>query len=1038
MLQLWSSNATRRAPDSAERRRLPLALRGLRFLCCALLGLWLLYLIGANAFLNFNVLPFAFASTNQVKATIAGGWSVIPGRVHVRRARVTFQDHNVQFAIDMERGFLTLALRELAQRSFHVLQLRGEGVRFRMRNRIDPWDKSEPWVGALPPIPEFSSPAVYEAYVPEPPIPDAQYNLWKVHFDDVDVALTELWSQQFRYKGKGRARGKFQLEPARELWVGPATLDLDPGLLSVGTYRVAPGLHGHIDCTVHRFDVRPVHGLEPLRFISARVRLESPALDPQVYALFGADPATHVSSASGSLHLDLETRHGVLTGQSRFDVVQRGFELRASRGDLDAEQIELHAGVDELSGSHATILIDRGTLKEPIAPGHPPRIWHLDLTVGSKNRDLTRDFELDEARLGEARVALGDATWLNRWLKGRNFALTGGGVSLLARGRYRASLLDGDAVLESEGIAGIVADKPVHYAGSLSLSVERVDPQRFTGKAVADLSGHAMQMELGDGSLRVSGLQAHVFGQRDERSNALQGNAKLWNLATTKAGFVAQAPEVTAEVRSEQANDGAQLTHFKAEIPALRASGRNARLTTGAMARGTFAQPKNSTESSLEVWANLLKPSASVGESPVKTASTPRVELHAAVHSDARGALTGKLDLSPAAWTVEAGNLRFSGKSALLAKFDALDLGRNSGRVDARLSSTGVTLGDTTQNADCPWSRVQSLTLDGNAHWLERGDAEYALTGELQQSEVAWGDFLTRGDIGISARLGQGLFERDGKGTLEVSLRNASLQSGGGGDKGWAANVPTLGVRANLIRTSGALSGSAALSATQARGRIGATRLSTDLTADLKLDSLDVVARTAHASGAVHVRNAALPNVPDPVSKWWADIRLDSLFGRASENLELGGTFRASLRDATPGLAVLAEQGSVPRWVASAFPLRGLSVTGSLARRCRLTDIHLVELSGGPAVARGRLQSLPDGFQGALLMRLAGLGVVSAGLDFDAKHTSFGLFDGDTWLARFEHFFDGKSDAATKLACPPDPNLCTEPAAVSVASSAAE
>ncbi len=111
---------------------------------------------------------------------------------------------------------------------------------------------------------------------------------------------------------------------------------------------------------------------------------------------------------------------------------------------------------------------------------------------------------------------------------------------------------------------------------------------------------------------------------------------------------------------------------------------------------------------------------------------------------------------------------------------------------------------------------------------------------------------------------------------------------------------PALGVQATLTRSSGVLSGVATLSAAKARGRIGATQLSTDLGADFKLDALNLIARTAHASGAVHVRNAALPNVPDPVSNWWADIRLDSLFGRASENLELGGTFRASLRDATP------------------------------------------------------------------------------------------------------------------------------------------
>jgi hypothetical protein len=225
------------------------------------------------------------------------------------------------------------------------------------------------------------------------------------------------------------------------------------------------------------------------------------------------------------------------------------------------------------------------------------------------------------------------------------------------------------------------------------------------------------------------------------------------------------------------------------------------------------------------------------------------------------------------------------------------------------------------------------------------------------------------------------------------------------------------------------------LSAAAARGRIGATRLSTDLSAQFELDELNLAARSAHGSGSVHVRNAALPNVPDPVSKWWADIKLDSLFGRAEHHLELGGTFRADLRDATPGLAVLASQGSLPKWVASAFPLNGLSVTGSLARRCRLTDIHLVNLSGGPALARGRLQSVPDGFQGALLLRVAGLQAVSAGLDFNANETHFGLFDGDAWLSRFDKYFDRQSDQAVNLACPPDTNLCTEPEPVSVAAS---
>ena len=1008
----------------------------------SLAGLEFVYLLGANVFLNFGLLPLVFDSTDQVRTTISGGWSVLPGRVHVRNVRFIFKDHNLEFSIDMSSAFMVLHLTELAQHTVHASHLRGEGVVYRMRHRIDPWSKHEPFVGALPPIPEYPSPAVFEARVPEKPLTDAEYNLWSMHFDDVDATVSEFWVQTFRYQGHGRVRGQFKFKPARTLWVGPAKLELEPGLLSAGSYRVAPGLHGQIDCVVHPFDVRPVQGFDPLRYISARIRLDSPSLDPQFYALFGGNTSPRVASASGSLHMDVETRHGVLAPESRVDIVQRGFEIRAAQGELDAAQLELHAGLDPKIGSQATLIIDGGVLREPIAPGHAPTIEHVSASVVSANRDTSRDFGFKEARLNEARVRLGDASWLNRWLESNGFALSHGAVSLKAHGRYADSLLDGDAVLESDGVGASFGEKNAQhldYAGTLALQLERADLAQLTGKLNADLSGRSFQADLGKdaGQFRFAGLQAHVEAQRDARGNALSGQAKLWNLSASGDGFVVRAPGVIAKAHSEQAESGLQLTHFDAEVPLLQAEGRGARLTTAAIARGTFAQQKNQPEKKLEVWATLQRPRAVLGSKPVKTAATPRVELHAALASDALGALSGKLASLPAAWVVEAGNLRFTGKSALAADFAKLDLARHSGELSAQLVSTRVTLGDTTQNADCPWSRVESLQLSAAAKLLARGSTSFSLNGDARQTELNWGDFLTRGDIALRAHFDQGLVTNDGDGRVDVELRNASLQSGGGGGKGWAANVPELGVRAILARKSGKLSGTAHLDAPAARGRIGATRVSTDLAADFTMDALDLLANTMHGSGAVHVRNAALPNVTEPIAGWWADIKLDSLFARAEKNLELGGTFRADLRDATPGLAVLAQQGSLPKWVASAFPLRDLTVTGSLARRCRLTDIHLVQLAGGPAVARGRLQSLPDGFQGALLVRVAGFQALSAGLDFDAEHTHFGMFSGDDWLARFNQSFDQKSENAVKLVCPPDPNTCNQPEAVSVAASGA-
>jgi hypothetical protein len=1005
-------------------RRLP---RALRIALWVPIGLELFYLVAANAFLNFNLLPLAFAGTNQIKATVAGGWTIIPERVHVRNVRVIFQDHNLEFSLDLARGFLIVHLSELLKHQFHGSHLRGEGTAFRMRNRIDPWRKNDPDVASFAPFPEFHSPAVYEAYVPEPPVSDAAYNYWTVYLDDVDVGTSEVWVQAFRHRGRGRARGQFALKPARRLWVGPASLDLEPGTLSVGPYRVANGLHGRLDCVVHPFDVRWPSGLAPLRFISARVRLDAPALDPQVYALFAGEPAPQVTSASGSLHVDVEMRRGVLASGARLDVVQNGVELRTTQGDLSSEHVELHAGTPGDEGSEATLLIERGTVKEPIAPGYPPHIERLSATVLSDNRDATKDFGFKAARVDEARFSLRDASWLNRWLEGRGFALAGGGATVQARGRYENGLIDADALLESDGIAARLGTNRVHYAGSVAVHVTQADPKQATGNLSADVTGRSLHADLGQGKLDLAGMQLHVLAKRDAKGNAVHGEAKLFAFSSSGTVLTVHAPELDLVVNSEQTADGTQLTHFIANAAMLSADGEGARLTTAAMARGTLAQPKNSDDKHVDVSAVLTKPEATLGSTSVKKAAAPRVEVSASLTSSGpRGVLSGTLSLLPAAWRVDAGNMRFIGKSALALQLSGLDLDRHSGQVGGRLTSTGVTLGDTKQNADCPWSRVQRLELNGHADLQGAEHAALSLNGFFGQTELNWGEFITRADIGLVAQFDQGLWGRNGDGKLNLSFRNASLQSGASGKKGWSAKVPTLDLEARLAAREGKMSATAALKVEGARGRIGQTRVNTDLDAELKLDNLDLVGRTAHASGAVHVRNAALPGVADPVSNWWADVSLDSLYGHAAENLELGGTFRADLRDATPGLAILSEQGSLPKWVASAFPLRDLSVTGSLARRCRLTDIHLVQLSGGPAVARGRLQSVPDGFQGALLMRLAGFQAVSAGLDFDASHTHIGLFDGDAWLARWSQSFDRQSDNAVKLVCPPDPNLCTE------------
>ncbi|HEY8945718.1 MAG TPA: hypothetical protein VIM73_15720, partial [Polyangiaceae bacterium] len=296
------------------------------------LAIVLAYPIGANLFLRFGF-HLLFESTNQVNAKFASAWTVWPGTIHVRDLRVVFQDHNVQFAIDLPRGVLNAKLTELPSRTFRATRVRGEGLRFTMRHRIPPESTGAPWVKALPRIPEFRDPPVFESRVPEPPISDEEYNLWTIHLEDVEVRATEIWTQFVRYRGPAVARGAFRLKPARHLWVGPATLELERGKLTVGSERaLADSVSGRIHCVVHPFDVRIPVGTEVFRYISAKLDLTAQGVhaDPVPLILSGVGDQA-VRSAPGHLRIAASVEQGRFTERSQLEYTTPNLELESPR-----------------------------------------------------------------------------------------------------------------------------------------------------------------------------------------------------------------------------------------------------------------------------------------------------------------------------------------------------------------------------------------------------------------------------------------------------------------------------------------------------------------------------------------------------------------------------------------------------------------------------------------------------------------------------------------------------------------------------------
>jgi hypothetical protein len=127
-------------------------MRLLRLVVFTLLGTAIAYIFAANAILALGGVQKAFESTEDVKVAFRRAWSFWPGRVRVDGLRITMQDRNVQFVLDIPVAEVDIRLRDLARRTFHATRVRANGVAFRFRHRIQPESAGIPYVAAYPPM----------------------------------------------------------------------------------------------------------------------------------------------------------------------------------------------------------------------------------------------------------------------------------------------------------------------------------------------------------------------------------------------------------------------------------------------------------------------------------------------------------------------------------------------------------------------------------------------------------------------------------------------------------------------------------------------------------------------------------------------------------------------------------------------------------------------------------------------------------------------------------------------------------------------
>ncbi|HEV8246146.1 MAG TPA: hypothetical protein VGP93_10280, partial [Polyangiaceae bacterium] len=830
----------------------------LKLLLWLLVGIEASYLVLGNLFLSFGGVAKMFEATNDINATFESAYTIWPGDVHVRGLRIVFQDYNLQWSLDLPEVHVKLRLRELLKRTFHASSVRGEGAIFRMRHRVEPEDAGRPYVAALAPIPEYETPAVFEARVPRPPIPDDKYNLWTVHLEDVDVAVQEIWAQQFRILGSGRARGAFRLRAARTLWVGPASLDLYSSRVVAGDHDLALQLQGRIECNVVPFNVNVPDGREVLRYISTRIQLRASGMRWAAAELF-IDPAARLTLASGpgTLLADVVMERGRIAESSSLTLSSERFALLHPEFTLGLEQPTLVLrgtpnGTGESVVAFASALFQR---RDP--HGKPPWSGAFSMAFEETSLDTAAPaWALSEARFHAPDLHAPDLTWFNDWLQATGVRVEHGELTLALLGRFADNHWHAQA--QARTLDTRLRRGERWLQAGLDLQATLDSDRTFLPAAGASFVAKLARLESGgsgsDLSLRAP--SADVSGEiRGEPNGVSHGRlaVRMPELHVGSSDGSADVRTLVTRARFDRQSDGVLHGKLSAEADAIAGRlGAASLFAPGAEISGNVrSEPDGAMHGDLRGRMPELHVSGSG-----KSADVRALESSAIFSLESDGVLQGKLSSEAKSVAAHFGKLTLRGRPLVALEARDWDPARGAGKILTELTAHDATLGDEAESEpeSCPMASSQLVTVRAEQELLGGRATRTRLSATLDKAGLTWGDFRARSNAELRAEIESGEPGEAGDRNTQIALslvaRDSVFQSGDGPTRGWQAEAPSLLLSARLSGEN-TLQGHVGLRVQRARGRIGKTPVSSDVNARFDVTALDLERRDARGSGQV-------------------------------------------------------------------------------------------------------------------------------------------------------------------------------------------
>jgi hypothetical protein len=277
-----------------------------------------------------NQHPKSFA-LNYSQAT-----SFRPGRIAVRNLTIRGSDHNVEWIIRLADARIEYSVLALAARTFRCTGLRGSGLSFRLRSKLEPARLDTADTTNLPPIPGFAEPPLREPAGAPRPHPK---NPWRVEVRAIRIRdLNEIWIDTTRYRGPARVAGSFVLRPGLLAEIGPARVDFEGGEVRLGGVPNGLTVSGSIEARFAPYEPHAVRGSEVWRTVSGEVDLDAGFDDLRALRhLIRSAAHTRLGEGSGKVTVRGTISGGNARGRAHVSVEDGAVRLEKVALEADAE-----------------------------------------------------------------------------------------------------------------------------------------------------------------------------------------------------------------------------------------------------------------------------------------------------------------------------------------------------------------------------------------------------------------------------------------------------------------------------------------------------------------------------------------------------------------------------------------------------------------------------------------------------------------------------------------------------------------------------